>query len=288
MSGGARRRLDQLLVERGLFPSRERSRGAIMAGLVEVNGRVVDKPGTAVEVEAPIALRGETAPHVSRGGLKLAKALEVFPISVAGRVAIDVGASTGGFTEVLLLAGAKLVYAVDVGYGQLAWKLRQDPRVVVLERTNIRHLEASRLPLPPNLATVDTSFISVTLFLPHLLTLLEHPADLVILVKPQFEAGRAEVGKKGVVRQPEVHREVLKRVADAAARSGAHPAGLSYSPVAGPAGNLEFLLHLRTPAGWAEGQSIATRPGLEAEIERVVAEAHATVAGAGKRPPKTE
>jgi 23S rRNA (cytidine1920-2'-O)/16S rRNA (cytidine1409-2'-O)-methyltransferase len=269
-------------MERGLFPSRERARGAIMAGLVEVDGRRVDKAGTPVDPDAAVNVKGNAVPYVSRGGLKLAKALEVFGVSVAGRVAIDVGASTGGFTDVLLQAGARLVYAVDVGYGQLAWKLRQDPRVVVLERTNVRHLAADRLPEAPDLASVDTSFISVTLFLPHLLTLLRHPADLVILVKPQFEAGRAEVGKKGVVRRAEVHEAVLSRVVEAAAAAGARCAGLSYSPVAGPEGNLEFLLHLRTVAGWVQGEAAPLGGELAEQVRRVVTEAHSEVGGEGK------
>lgn len=287
MSGGGRRRLDLLLVERGLAPSRERAQASIMAGLVEVDGRRIDKPGTAVDDSASVVLKGEAVPYVSRGGLKLAKALQVFDLPVAGRVAIDIGASTGGFTDVLLQAGARLVYAVDVGYGQLAWKLRQDPRVVVLERTNVRHLDAASLPFRPDLATVDTSFISVTLFLPHLLSLLEHPADLVVLVKPQFEAGRGEVGKKGVVRSAEIHRAVLLRVAGAAAESGAACAGLDYSPVAGPEGNLEFLLHLSTQGGWT-GESVGLPAGFDSEASRVVADAHARVAGAGKGKPETE
>ncbi|HHW15464.1 MAG TPA: TlyA family RNA methyltransferase [Firmicutes bacterium] len=283
-----RRRLDQLLVERGLFPSRERARGAIMAGLVEVDGRRADKPGTPVAPEAAIQVRGETLPYVSRGGLKLAKALEVFGIRVEGRVAIDVGASTGGFTDVLLRHGARLVYAVDVGYGQLAWKLRQDPRVVVLERTNIRHLNPALLPEAPDLATVDTAFISVRVFLGHLLSLLRHPADLVTLVKPQFEAGRAEVGKKGVVRQPAVHRRVLVEVAEAAAARGAYCAGLSFSPVAGPEGNLEFLMHLRTGDGGTAAGPAPLPPGLESLVAKVVEEAHLAVGRAGKAEPRTE
>lgn len=276
------RRLDQLLVEQGQFPTRERARAAIMAGLVEVAGRMVDKAGTLVAAGTPVTVRGEAIPYVSRGGLKLAKALATFPIQPAGRVAIDVGASTGGFTDVLLEAGARLVYAVDVGYGQLAWKLRQDPRVVVLERTNIRHLDPVRLPEPPDLATVDTSFISVRLFLPHLLSLLRHPAELVVLVKPQFEAGRSEVGKKGVVRSAETHRAVLERVGAAAAESGASWAGVTFSPVAGPEGNLEFPLYLRTSTEWC-GAPVPLPEDVAAQIRKVVETAHTEVGGAGKR-----
>lgn len=277
-----RRRLDQLLVEQGLFPSREKARTAIMAGLVQVDGRRADKPGMSVAPGAALEVRGDTLPYVSRGGLKLAKALEVFAIPVGGRAAIDVGASTGGFTDVLLRYGARLVYAVDVGYGQLAWKLRQDPRVVVLERTNIRHLDPERLSERPTLATVDTAFISVRLFLGHLLSLLQHPADLVILVKPQFEAGRSEVGKKGVVRQPAVHRRVLSEVATAAAAAGACCAGLDFSPVAGPEGNLEFLLHLRTGAGWTGAEPAPLPDDWEERVARVVEEAHAALDRGGK------
>jgi 23S rRNA (cytidine1920-2'-O)/16S rRNA (cytidine1409-2'-O)-methyltransferase len=280
--------LDQLLVERSLFPTREQARAAIMAGLVEVAGRRVDKAGTPVDPAAPVAVREEAIRYVSRGGVKLARALQVFAVRVEGRVAIDVGASTGGFTEVLLLHGARLVYAVDVGYGQLAWKLRQDPRVAVLERTNIRHLDPSRLPVAPDLATVDTSFISVRLFLPHLLSLLAHPADLIVLVKPQFEAGRTQVGRQGVVRERKVHQDVLRRVVTAAAEAGAVFVGLTFSPLAGPAGNVEFLLHLATSPGWTQGTSAPLPRDLETRVERVVTEARAVLAAEGKGTARTE
>ncbi len=239
-----RERLDRLLVDRGLVASRQQAQRAIRAGQVTVDGRVVDKPGHPVPVEADIRLK-EPPRYVSRGGLKLEAALDTFGLDVEGRVAVDVGASTGGFTDCLLQRGAARVYAVDVGYGQLAWKLRQDPRVVVLERTNIRHLE--RLPegALADLAVIDTSFIGLERVLPATLRLLRPQADLVVLVKPQFEAGPDKVGKGGVVRDPRVHREVLERVVALARELGLEVAGLRASPLLGPAGNVEFLLWLR-------------------------------------------
>ncbi|MDI3280654.1 MAG: TlyA family RNA methyltransferase [Bacillota bacterium] len=279
-----KRRLDLLLVLRGLCPSRERARASIMAGLVLVNGRPVTKPGEMVEEGAELVLRGEACPYVSRGGLKLEWALDAFRVSVEGRVALDVGAATGGFTDCLLRRGAKLVYAVDVGYGQLAWKLRQDPRVVVKERTNIRYLQARDLPLPPTLAVIDASFISLEKFLGHVLTLLSPPREVVALVKPQFEAGREQVGKKGVVRDPAVHRQVLQKVVALAEREGCTVQGLTYSPLLGPEGNIEFFLHLAAPGEGPEG---CPGPDLEERIAAVVAEAHARLrrGGGGKGVP---
>lgn len=268
MTAAARRRLDVALVEDGFFPTRERARAAIMAGLVSVDGKKQTKAGFAVPEGAAIEVAGDPIPFVSRGGLKLAKALAAFDVDPRGRVALDVGASTGGFTDCLLKAGADLVYAVDVGYGQLAWSLRQDPRVVVMERTNIRYLDPARLERVPDLATVDTSFISVRKFLPHVLSLLKRPADLVILIKPQFEAERGAVGKKGVIRDPQVHRAVLTEVIRSARDLGAIPVGLTYSPVLGPEGNVEFLLHLRAPDGAQEPTA-----GLTAEAAAEVVEA---------------
>lgn len=278
-----KRRLDLLLVLRGLCPSRERARTSIMAGLVLVNGRPVTKAGEMVEEGAEIVLRGEVCPYVSRGGLKLEWALDVFQVSVEGRVVLDVGAATGGFTDCLLQRGARLVYAVDVGYGQLAWKLRRDPRVVVKERTNIRYLQAGELPLPPTLAVIDVSFISLDKFLGHLLTLLDPPREVVALVKPQFEAGRGQVGKRGVVRDPAVHRQVLQKVVALAEREGYAVRGLAYSPLLGPEGNIEFFLYLAAAEKGPEG-SPAPRLDLEQEIAAVVAEAHARLkkSGGGK------
>jgi 23S rRNA (cytidine1920-2'-O)/16S rRNA (cytidine1409-2'-O)-methyltransferase len=244
-----------------------------MAGLVSVDGKKQTKAGFSVPQGAGIQVLGDAVPFVSRGGLKLAKALEVFDVSPRGRTAIDIGASTGGFTDCLLKSGAVKVYAVDVGYGQLAWSLRQDPRVVVMERTNIRYLDPAVLTEKPDLGTVDTSFISVRKFLPHVLSLLNKPADLIILVKPQFEADRKSVGKKGVIRDSGVHRSVIADVVASAKGLGAVPVGLSFSPVLGPEGNIEFLLHLRVVTDAADvdsGQVIGAT-----QIDEVVAAAHA-------------
>ena len=238
-------RLDKLLVDRGFIPSRERARSMILAGQVLVNDTVVDKAGTKVPVEAEIRLRGEDIPYVSRGGLKLEKALEVFPVTVQNRTAIDVGASTGGFTDCLLQHGAEKVYAVDVGYGQLAWSLRTDQRVINLERTNIRNLARSRLSEAPDLAVIDASFISLEKVLPPTLALLSRPAEIIALIKPQFEVGRGEVGKGGVVRDSEQHELVQQRIQAFAEEIGCSVVGLVESPVTGPKGNREFLIALR-------------------------------------------
>ncbi len=241
----AKERLDKLLVERGMVQSRERARALILAGKVLVADRVVDKAGTLVHSESDLRLRGEDIPFVSRGGLKLAAALEAFDLDVGGRVAIDVGASTGGFTDCLLQGGAERVYAVDVGYGQLAWTLREDPRVVNLERTNIRELRPESLPEAPDLAVIDASFISLEKVLPSTLALLAPKAEIVALIKPQFEVGRGEVGKGGVVRDPEKHRRVVERIESLAADLGCRVAGVTESPLLGPKGNREFLIFLR-------------------------------------------
>lgn len=238
-------RLDKLLVIRGLVPSRERARSLILAGKVLVNEHLVDKAGTPVADDAEIRLKGEDIPYVSRGGLKLAKALEYFALTVTGRVAIDVGASTGGFTDCLLQQGAAKVYAVDVGYGQLAWSLRQDPRVVNLERTNIRHLRNDQLAEAPSLAVIDASFISLDKVLPVTLSLLGDGAEVVALIKPQFEVGRGQVGKGGVVRDPEQHATVVTRIEHLATELGCRVLGVVESPVLGPKGNREFLIYLQ-------------------------------------------
>jgi 23S rRNA (cytidine1920-2'-O)/16S rRNA (cytidine1409-2'-O)-methyltransferase len=243
-----KKRLDVLLVERGLIESRERGKGLIMAGQVLVDGQVVDKPGMQVPGGVEIRLRAKP-PYVSRGGLKLEAALDSFTIQVAGAVAADVGASTGGFTDCLLQRGASKVYALDVGYGQLAWRLRQHPRVVVMDRVNVRHLES--LPEPIDLATVDVSFISLTLVLPSVTGWLKPVGDIIALIKPQFEAGRAEVGKGGVVKDPEVHRAVLGNILGWALDHGLTVRGLMASPLKGPAGNVEFLSHLSKGNGEA-------------------------------------
>lgn len=271
---GESERIDVALVERGFFPTRERARAAIMAGLVFVDDRRVDKVGVRIAAEARIEVKGDAIGYVSRGGLKLEKALDSFQIDVAGLVALDVGASTGGFTDCLLQRGARKVYAVDVGYGQLAWKLRQDPRVVSLERTNIRYVTRELIPEPIDIATVDTSFISVTKFLPAVDSLLTPEGRMVVLVKPQFEAGRSQVGKKGVVRDPEVHREVLAHICDFAHTLSLRLLGLTHSPVLGPEGNIEFLLYLGKrgslpgQVGFPDGREVS------AEIAAVVEAAH--------------
>ncbi|WP_298982187.1 TlyA family RNA methyltransferase [Caldilinea sp.] len=247
--GTKKERLDRLMVLRGLAESREQAQRLIMAGEVEVDGKRQDKPGRAVPLDAAITVR-RPLPYVSRGGFKLAAALDAFTVPVAGCVAIDVGASTGGFTDCLLQRGAARVYAVDVGYGQLAWKLRTDPRVIVMDRTNVRHLEALPDGALADLAVIDASFISLTLVLPAVLRLLKPNAQIIALVKPQFEAGVDDVGKGGVVRNIEVHRRVLHQISATAQSLGLHPAGLIASPVLGPAGNVEFLLWLkREPSG---------------------------------------
>ncbi len=241
----SRERIDKLLVERGLVQSRERARALILAGKVVVNDHVVDKAGSQVPAQAEIRLKGEDIPYVSRGGLKLEKGLEAFSVQVQDRTAIDVGASTGGFTDCLLQRGAARVYAVDVGYGQLAWQLRQDQRVVNLERTNIRDLTPDRLELLPSLAVIDASFISLDKVLPPTLALLTADAEVVALIKPQFEVGRGEVGKGGVVRDPSKHEAVVEKIRELGAGLGCEVLGVIESPILGPKGNREFLIHLR-------------------------------------------
>ncbi|GAB6935419.1 TlyA family RNA methyltransferase [Calditerricola yamamurae] len=259
-------RLDVLLVTRGLFPTREKARRAIMAGLVRVEGERVDKAGEKVPLDARIEVKGDPCPYVSRGGLKLERALRVFGLDLTDKAVLDVGASTGGFTDCALQHGARRVYAVDVGYGQLDWKLRQDPRVVVMERTNFRYAEPSWFPEPPDVATVDVSFISLGLIFPPLATVLKAGGDVVALVKPQFEAGPALVGKHGVVRDPRVHAEVLRAVVDKARAANLAPLDLTYSPIRGGEGNIEFLLHAR--------KGDEARDDVERKIDAVVREAH--------------
>jgi 23S rRNA (cytidine1920-2'-O)/16S rRNA (cytidine1409-2'-O)-methyltransferase len=270
-------RLDVLLVDRGLFPTRSRAQAAILAGAVLLDGKPIQKPGTLVPLDARVEVRSQVSPYVSRGGLKLARALEVFGIDVRGKVAIDVGASTGGFTDCLLQSGASRVYAVDVGYGLLDWRLRNDPRVVVLERTNARFLRPEHIGEPVDLITVDVSFISLTKVLPALPPLLRPGGEVLPLVKPQFEAGPRKA-RKGVVRDPEVHREVLMDVCACALDLGFAVMGMTYSPLRGPEGNIEFFLHLALGAdGGIEDLAEA--------IWKTVAEAHAALSpGAPRRP----
>ena len=240
-----KQRLDVRLAEEGHYPSREKARVAVMAGLIFVDGERSDKPGTMVKPESNIEIRGNSLIYVSRGGLKLEKAIKSFGLDLNNRVVLDVGASTGGFTDCALRHGARLVYAVDVGYGQLAWQLRNDNRVVVLERTNIRYLTKEALPEIPDFATIDVAFISLSKVLPRVGELLAEEAEGVALVKPQFEAGREKVGKKGVVRDPAVHVQVLDNVTALIAEMGWLVGGLDYSPVTGPEGNIEFLIYFK-------------------------------------------
>lgn len=242
-----KKRLDVELVDRGLVQSRERAKVVIMEGLVYVNGQKSDKAGTPVKEDDQIEVRGETLRYVSRGGKKLEKAMQVFPVVLEGCTCMDIGASTGGFTDCMLQNGAVKVYAVDVGYGQLAWSLRTDERVVNLERTNIRYITEEQVPQPVDFISVDVSFISLTLVLPVAHRLLKDGAQMVCLVKPQFEAGKDKVGKKGVVRDPQIHREVIRKVIDCAAELGFWVRGLDFSPIKGPEGNIEYLLFLQKP-----------------------------------------
>jgi 23S rRNA (cytidine1920-2'-O)/16S rRNA (cytidine1409-2'-O)-methyltransferase len=240
-----KKRLDSLIFDLGLAESREKAKLMIMAGTVYVDGQKADKPGTAYPAGVSVEVRGKKLPYVSRGGLKLEKAMEVFHLSLEGRTAMDVGASTGGFTDCMLQNGAKKVYSVDVGYGQLAWKLRTDPRVVSLERTNARYLTREQVPEPVDFFSVDVSFISLKLILPAVRGLTADGAEAVCLIKPQFEAGRGKVGKKGVVRDRSVHEEVVGSVAEFAVNNGFSVLGLTFSPVKGPEGNIEYLIHLK-------------------------------------------
>ncbi len=260
-------RLDQELVQRGLAPTRQKAQAVIMSGLVFVDGRRVDKCGFAVRPDSEIEVRGKTLAYVSRGGLKLEKALKTWPIDLRGATAMDCGASTGGFTDCMLQNGAEKVYAVDVGYGQLDWKLREDTRVVCLERTNARYLTREQIPDPLDFVSVDVSFISLGLILPALRPLLRETGQMVCLVKPQFEAGREKVGKKGVVRDPAVHREVLEQFLRHAAQNELHVLGLTFSPIRGPEGNIEYL-------GW-----LSVRPEERAlpELEALVRQSHETL-----------
>jgi len=238
-------RLDKLLVDKGITPTREKARALVIAGKVAVEGRVIDKPGTKIDREVPIQLKGETLPYVSRGGEKLEGALRVFDIDPKGLVVMDVGASTGGFTDCALQKGARKVYAVDVGYGQLAWKLQKDPRVVNLERRNIRYLEREEVEDEIDLILIDTSFISVEKFMPHLLGFLKEGGSILSLIKPQFEVGKGEVGKGGVVRDAALHQKVIDRISTFCRGLGLKVVGVTESPLLGPKGNKEFFIYLR-------------------------------------------
>jgi 23S rRNA (cytidine1920-2'-O)/16S rRNA (cytidine1409-2'-O)-methyltransferase len=238
-----KKRIDRLLVDRGLVESRERGQALILAGQVLVNGQKQEKAGSLVPDDAEIRILGEVLPYVSRGGLKLAGALQEFGVSVEGKIALDVGASTGGFTDCLLQHGAKKVYAVDVGYGQLAWKIRQDPRVVTIERVNIRAMEPSLVPEPVDMAVIDVSFISLEKVIPSILQFLRPGAELVALIKPQFEVGREHVGKGGIVRDEAARNTVVVRITEFIGSLGFEVKGVIPSPITGQDGNVEFLIH---------------------------------------------
>lgn len=240
-----KRRLDTAVFEEGYCESREKAKALIMAGVVYVNNQKADKPGLTLKSDDKLEVRGNPLKYVSRGGLKLEKAMKVFPISLTGFVCADIGASTGGFTDCMLQNGAKRVYSIDVGYGQLAWKLRTDERVVNMERTNFRYVTREQIPDELNLASVDVSFISLKKILPVLKPLLKQNGQAVCLIKPQFEAGREKVGKKGVVRDPQVHREVIEEITAFALTEGYSVLGLDYSPIKGPEGNIEYLCYLQ-------------------------------------------
>ena len=264
-----KKRLDLLMVERALAPSREKAKAYIMSGDVYVDGQKEDKAGTMFKETVKIEVRGNTLPYVSRGGLKLEKAMNNFGVSLDGKVCMDVGASTGGFTYCMLQNGAVKVYSIDVGYGQLDWKLRNDPRVVCMEKTNIRYVLPEDLQEPAQFSSIDVSFISLTKVLLPVRNLLTDDGEIVCLIKPQFEAGREKVGKKGVVRDPAVHLEVIEKVIAYASTIAMELCHLSFSPIKGPEGNIEYLLHLKKKP---EGEVIQS--SLEVTPEAVVQEAH--------------
>ena len=264
-----KKRLDVLLVEQMYAPTRSKAQAIIMAGLVYVNGQKADKAGMSFDADtAVIEVRGQACPYVSRGGLKLEKALRDFGVDPTGFVCSDSGCSTGGFTDCLLQQGASKVFAIDVGYGELNWKIRNDPRVVVMERTNIRYVTPEDIGEPLDLSVIDVSFISLRIVLPAIKNLLkEQQGQVLCLIKPQFEAGRENVGKNGVIREPSIHKEVLDNFVGLAKELGFTILGLTFSPVKGPAGNIEFLGHL----------TLADRDGIEPDTADVVAQAHKTL-----------
>ena len=263
-----KKRLDVLLTEQGYADTRSKAQAIIMSGQVYVNGQKADKPGVSYEETVELEVRGAVCPYVSRGGLKLEKALRDFGVDPTGFVCSDSGCSTGGFTDCLLQQGAAKVFAIDVGYGELNWKIRNDPRVVVMERTNIRYVTPEDIGEPLDLSVIDVSFISLRIVLPAIKNLLkEGKGQVLCLIKPQFEAGRENVGKNGVIREPAVHKEVLDNIVALAKDLGFHILGLTFSPVKGPAGNIEFLGHL----------TLADVPGIEPDTAEVVAQAHKTL-----------
>ncbi len=268
----AKKRLDVLLVEQGLAESRQKAQAIIMAGQVYAGERRCDKAGQGMDEGTVLEVRGQALPYVSRGGLKLEKAMKSFPIALKDKIVADIGASTGGFTDCMLKNGAAKVYAVDVGYGQLAWAIRNDPRVVCLERTNARYLNREQIPDPLDFASIDVSFISLGLILPTLRPLLKDGGEVAALVKPQFEAGREKVGKKGVVRDPVVHLEVLEQFLRHAAQSDFSVKGLDFSPIRGPEGNIEYLGYLCVGAG----------DGFDCDLKELVRASHEALKGEGQ------
>ena len=267
-----KQRLDVLLVEKGLAPSREKAKAIIMAGIVYVDGNKEDKAGTTFPENAVIEVKGKTLPYVSRGGLKLEKAMQKFPITLSGKVCMDVGSSTGGFTDCMLQNGATKVYAIDVGHGQLAWKLRNDERVVCMEKTNIRYVVPEDIDELAAFSSIDVSFISLTKVLLPVKNLLTEDGQVVCLIKPQFEAGREKVGKKGVVRDRAVHEEVIRMVMDYASSIDFYPLALDFSPVKGPEGNIEYLLFLSKNK---QDQEIVDASSID--IKAVVTSSHDTL-----------
>ena len=269
MTKVAKERVDILLVERGLCETREKAKRSIMAGLVFSNEIRIDKAGEKIAIDAPLQVKGSDLKYVSRGGLKLEKALDIFDMSVMGKLMLDIGSSTGGFTDCALQNGAKHCYALDVGSNQLAWKIRSDERVTVMEKTNFRYTKPEDLVEGlPNFATIDVSFISLSLILPVLKTVLMPGGDVMALVKPQFEAGKENVGKKGIVREPKIHLAVLEDTAKMATETGFVVVDASYSPITGGEGNIEFLFHLKNPHDGEELQAFT-------DFAKVVSEAHA-------------
>lgn len=262
-----KKRLDILVTERGLVESREKAKTLIMAGQVYVDGQKADKPGDTFSEDAAVEVRGKGLPYVSRGGLKLEKAMREFGLQLQGRTCMDIGASTGGFTDCMLQNGAQRVYSVDVGYGQLAWSLRTDPRVVNLERTNARYLTREQVPEEIDFFSVDVSFISLTLILPAVRPLLAEHGQAMCLIKPQFEAGREKVGKKGVVRDKAVHEEVIEKIRSFALENGFSVLGLTFSPVKGPEGNIEYLIYLERSEAPSQGEQVPS-------AQQVVEESH--------------
>lgn len=264
-------RLDVALFERGFVDSREKGKALIMAGLVYVNGQKETKAGTSVKSEDCIELRGEKMPYVSRGGYKLAKAIDEFGLRLYGCVCMDIGASTGGFTDCMLISGASKVYSIDVGYGQLAWKLRSDSRVINMERTNFRYVTHEQIPEDIDFASVDVSFISLKHIIPPMRELLKQGGQAVCLIKPQFEAGKEKVGKKGVVREIETHIEVVEGIFNFVLENGFKVLNLDFSPIKGPQGNIEYLIYIEKAD---EGESLLTR-----SIKEIVEESHSTLGG---------